>query len=102
MIMREDFFMSIGDDDLISKVLNSFPTSYEDLVESTHIQMNSITGISLYSLKGQLRMKYQRIKKSIPRKIQVRNFLSYFWKTQEMENQKIERQMIKDEMRRKI
>lgn len=43
MRMNEDFCMSIGDDYLISKVLNSFPESYEPLVYSIHIEMNSKT-----------------------------------------------------------
>ena len=41
MRKNEDFFMSIGDDYLSSKVLNSLIESYESLVDSIHIQMNS-------------------------------------------------------------
>lgn len=51
MSMNEYFVMSIGDDDIISKVLNSFTEYYEELVYSIHIQMNIQIEISLDYLK---------------------------------------------------
>ncbi len=67
MRMKEDFNMEILEDDLISKVLNTLPPIYDSLVDSIHIQMNSQMGITLVSLKEQLRIKYQRLKKSSPK-----------------------------------
>ncbi len=51
MRMRDYFNMDISEDDMVSRILNSLPPVYEDLVDSIHIQMNSTEGVSLVSLK---------------------------------------------------
>ena len=56
--------MKIFDEDIITKVFNTLPRGYEELVDSLQVQMNSEKGVTLDNLKEQLRSKFQRMKKN--------------------------------------
>ena len=61
--MEDDFGMVIKEDDIISKVLNSLPGTYDSLVDAIQVQMDTAAGVTLTSLKEQLRSKFQRLRK---------------------------------------
>ena len=62
--MNEDFDMKIIDEDIITKVLNTLPREYEELVDSLQVQMDTEKGVTLDNLKEQLRSKFQLMKKN--------------------------------------
>ena len=62
--MNEFFDMKIIDEDIITKVLNTLPREYEELVDSLQVQMDTEKGVTLDNLKEQLRSKFQRMKKN--------------------------------------
>ena len=50
-IMNEDFYMKILDKYITTKVLNTLPREYEDLVDSLQVQMDTESVINLNNIK---------------------------------------------------
>lgn len=59
--LTDKFSVTIDDDDLISKIINSLPKEYDSLIDSFYIQMAAKGGLRVESFREKLQIKYQRL-----------------------------------------
>ena len=62
--INEELKMKILNENIITKVLNTLPREYEDLVDSLKVQMATEKVLSLDNLKEQLRSKFHHMREN--------------------------------------